>query len=418
MSVFDTYFSRYLAFETQIKVLPHANTGIIVVIPCYNEPDVLSSLQSLFVADKPKCAIEVIVVINASERESSVVKAFNYNTYNLIKEWADVHNSQLFNVYPLLFDNLQHKFAGVGWARKIGMDEALRRFDYLNNDKGVIVGFDADSTCSGNYFTELERYFANIKYTACSIYFEHPTYGGNFDDTIYKAILLYELHLRYYIAGMRYTGVPYAYHTIGSSFAVRAYAYAGQGGMNRRKAGEDFYFLHKIIAVYNYGNLTTSTVFPSPRTSTRVPFGTGAAMLTIVKNNSLYTYNINVFKHIRSFISQLPLIYNNQNTSFNPVLEQFLQVHNYNDLVLQAKDNSSSFESFVKRFYSWFDAFMFLKAVNFMHENYLEKQSILEAAHNLALTVSDSVSDSLSSLQLLTFYRNNDKLLFENSNII
>ncbi len=37
-------------------------------------------------------------------------------------------------------------------------------------------------------------------------------------------------------------GVSHAYHTIGSSMAVRCSAYAKIGGMNRRKAGEDFIF--------------------------------------------------------------------------------------------------------------------------------------------------------------------------------
>ena len=75
--------------------------------------------------------------------------------------------------------------------------------------------------------------------------------GGKFDDNSYKAVWLYELHLRYYKQALQFTGFPYYYHTIGSAFAVNAEVYCKQGGMNRQKAGEDFYFLQKIIGCFN-----------------------------------------------------------------------------------------------------------------------------------------------------------------------
>ena len=37
--------------------------------------------------------------------------------------------------------------------------------------------------------------------------------------------------------------------------AVRADAYLRQGGMNRRKAGEDFYFLNKFMVLGGYGEM-------------------------------------------------------------------------------------------------------------------------------------------------------------------
>ena len=63
-----------------------------------------------------------------------------------------------------------------------------------------------------------------------------------------EAIMKYELYLRYYRLALEYTGHPHAYHCIGSAFAVRTLDYVAQGGMNKRQAGEDFYFLQKLIA--------------------------------------------------------------------------------------------------------------------------------------------------------------------------
>src|SRR4029434_9989987 len=95
---------------------------------------------------------------------------------------------------------------------------------------------------------------------------------------IYKAIAAYELHLRYYLQALRTAGFPHGYHTIGSSMAVRARTYMEQGGMNRRQAGEDFYFLHKLIPLGGFTELNSTTVYPLPRPSNRVPFGTGRAV--------------------------------------------------------------------------------------------------------------------------------------------
>src|SRR5262249_26021974 len=160
----------------------------------------------------------------------------------------------------------------------IGMDEALRRFDAVERPGGVIVGFDADCRCERNYLTAIERHFErNSNSPGCSIYFEHPL-NGPLEPAIYEAIAEYELHLRYYVQALRFGGFPHAFHTIGSSMAVRAGVYRKQGGMNKRKAGEDFYFLHKIIPLGGFTNLVETRVIPSPRASDRVPFGTGKAV--------------------------------------------------------------------------------------------------------------------------------------------
>ncbi|MEZ4848575.1 MAG: hypothetical protein R3B93_08135 [Bacteroidia bacterium] len=70
----------------------------------------------------------------------------------------------------------------------------------------------------------------------------------------------------------------HAFHCVGSSMAVRSIAYQKRGGMNRRKAGEDFYFLQKFIAEGTLAELSTTKVIPSPRASEKVPFGTGRAI--------------------------------------------------------------------------------------------------------------------------------------------
>ena len=83
---------------------------------------------------------------------------------------------------------------------------------------------------------------------------------------------------------------PFAFHTIGSSMAVRASSYMRQGGMNKRKAGEDFYFQQKIIPLCGFTECNSTVVYPSPRPSYRVPFGTGRAMLGYLQNGEVLTW--------------------------------------------------------------------------------------------------------------------------------
>ena len=120
------------------------------------------------------------------------------------------------------------------------------------------------------------------------------------------------MHLRYYYQGLAYSGFPYVFHTVGSAIAVKALSYVKAGGMNSRQAGEDFYFIQKLVPSGGYFNLNSTTVYPSPRASFRVPFGTGASIGKLTEDNSsiLLTYNFLAFKELRTFFGMIENIYN------------------------------------------------------------------------------------------------------------
>ncbi|MEO5362830.1 MAG: glycosyltransferase family 2 protein, partial [Magnetococcus sp. DMHC-8] len=250
---------------------------MVVVIPCHDEPDLLVTLASLWACRPPACPVEVMVVVNGSAEDGAAVQSRNRLTWEAARAWRADHR-EADRVLHLLYEPaLPPRQAGVGTARKLGMDWALTRFAGARRDTGVIVCLDADCVVAANYLEVLAHHFASHPHTpGCSIYFEHPWTG--LPDRQRLAIIQYELFLRYYLHGLRWSGFPHAFHTIGSSMAVRAAPYRRQGGMNRRKAGEDFYFLQKIIPLGGFSDVCSTTVFPSARSSHRVPFGTGRAM--------------------------------------------------------------------------------------------------------------------------------------------
>lgn len=410
MSFAEKYFHRYNSFDPFIQESPLKDLKICVVIPSYNEPDIEPTLLSLWECDRPKCSVEIIVAVNSPDNASEEALMQNIKTIETVSNFSKYHFDTKLRYFYTDTPRLKKKHAGAGWARKIGMDEALRRFDSINNPEGIIVGFDADSTCSSNYLTEIEKHFNT--YPACngaSLNFEHPLCGNNFPSGYYQGITLYELHLRYLNQGLKYSKFPFAFHTVGSAFAVRAKTYMQQGGMNRRTAGEDFYFLHKITATGTFMNLFTATVYPSPRQSMRVPFGTGATMTKMIQENnfSYQTYNCNVFRLLKDFFQCIPHFYTQTEIPTienGQILNEFLDLNNWVDSLNEIRANCASEESFLKRFYAWFNPFRVVKFLNFSHESFFQKQDVTIAAQSLIQLLRHN-SPSDHAINLLEWYR-------------
>jgi len=167
---------------------------------------------------------------------------------------------------------------GVGLARKIGADFALALWAAGGCTSPWIHCTDADVTLPEDYFDRAMANETQPATTAALLFdFRHLSGDGPDHDS---AILQYEIYLRYYVLGLRSAGSPYAFHSIGSTLAIHANAYAQVRGFPRREAAEDFHLLAKLAKVGAVRSLRGSPILISGRRSERVPFGTGHAMLT------------------------------------------------------------------------------------------------------------------------------------------
>ena len=360
-----------------------------MVIPCYNEPHLNASLDALRNAMPPLAAVEVIVVINEPEGASEEIHQRNLRTLLDAEAWKRDWDRPDWMVHLIYVPNLPPKHAGVGLARKIGMDEAYARFYGLSRlETGIIVCFDADSQCDDDYLTAIEHHFQRYATTpACSIHYEHPLKGPD-DPALYSGIVGYELHLRYYVDALRWAGYPYAYQTIGSSMAVRARDYGRVQGMNRRKAGEDFYFLHKLIPLGEFTELTTTRVIPSPRLSDRVPFGTGKAMHDwLASSQQDYpTYHPGTFEALRPFLTLLLDEHTTRKTwnqawvTLDPTLRQWLDAEGFLTAWEEAKEQSRQHSTYITRVLRWLDGLRMLKYVHFARDQTYGAVSVAKAA--------------------------------------
>jgi hypothetical protein len=399
------YLSKNSFRPELITANPKENLGMVVVIPAHDEKDLIASVSCLQDCITPNCAVEVIVIFNASEDSAISIIDVNNRAMRNLQTWFSAIEKPTFELYCIAENNLPKKHAGVGLARKIGMDEAVRRFNKTNFADGIVLCFDADSKCEENYLVEVEKHFKkNIETGACSIHFEHPIYGNEFSVDVYKGIENYELHLRYYKNGLAYAHLPFAYHTIGSSMAVRVSAYCEQGGMNRRKAGEDFYFLQKFIDVGLLSELKSTTLIPSPRPSHRVPFGTGRAIQEMIdaEREIDKSYAFECFNVIKECFENVRHWYH-ANTEVNEILLAFIGEEKWNSKLEEIRSQSSTLERFEKRFFQWFNAFQTLKFIHYLRDHHFPNQLLVQEVPRLLeqLGISKTNESLLNELRQL-----------------
>lgn len=412
-----TWLAEKALFPQLFRETTDNLTGIIAVVPAYNEPGITTLLDSLALCTTPHCGVEVIIIVNLKPDSGNEAILNNRKCIENIKAWEKTNPDHFFKL--LVFDTGIPLIQGwgVGMARKTGMDEAVRRFNSINKPEGVIVCLDADCTVEKNYFEALAENLIYINENkACSIYFEHPS-GDKLNPDLNRYIIQYELHLRYYLWALKYTGFPYAFHTVGSAIAVKALTYVRVGGMNRRQAGEDFYFIQKLVPAGGYFSLNSTTVYPSARESFRVPFGTGAAMMKLMReqNNEYLTYNFDAFRELGSLFSSVGELYKADKQA---VADHFLRLPEgpgsfiseaeWIDKIEEINSNTSGKKSFMKRFFGWFNMFRIVKYLNHVHVGLYEKQPVTIAARGLLKASGHEVAFSAPE-DLLTWFRSMDR---------
>lgn len=170
---------------------------------------------------------------------------------------------------------------GVGLARKIGLDIALRLFAAGAVRSPWLGTTDADVTLPEDYFDKLTGTAPGA--TALLHRYAHD---AALDD-VGLATLRYESFLRYNVLGLSWARSPYAYPSLGSAISVDVNAYAGVRGVPKREAGEDFHLLAKLAKLGPLERSRGEPIRIRARRSARVPFGTGPRVALILRDGEL-----------------------------------------------------------------------------------------------------------------------------------
>ena len=366
----NTYLERYIWPKVELPDGFDSDPDMIVVIPCYNEPKINKALNALHSCVEPSAKVAILLVVNQPENSEKEIRLQNESSIRDSNEVSTKYEQRVIHL------DLPKKHAGVGLARKIGMDEAVRCFEQQQKD-GIIICFDADCTCRPDYLQSIWHAYNKHALNLGLVHYEHDLEGPN-----QEGIINYELYLRYYNNGLRVANYPFAVQTLGSCITVRSSVYQKQGGMNRRKAGEDFYFIHKCMPLGAVGEINDTCISPSDRVSDRVPFGTGHAINRYLEErDATYpTYHYRTFedlKHINTNLEYLQKF--GTLTDLPESLEQFYSENSFKDSLQKIREQAGSLENFKQRYYAWWDGFRVLKFIHFCRDHYYQKIPLAEA---------------------------------------
>lgn len=194
---------------------------------------------------------------------------------------------------------------GVGWARKTIMDQISIEAE----ESDIIISLDADTTFASDYFSSvLQSFKHHPKAVAISIPYYHKLTGDELKD---RAILRYEIYMRYFAINMWRIASPYSFTAIGSAIALPVSSYKAIVGITPHKSGEDFYLLQKLR---KYGQIVywnKEKVYPAARYSERVGFGTGPAMIKGREGdwNSYPIYPFEYFDEVKLTYELFPILF-------------------------------------------------------------------------------------------------------------
>jgi hypothetical protein len=252
---------------------------------------------------------------------------------------------------------------GVGWARKTVM-EAINK---VAAAKDIIVSLDADTTFHENYFSSLADSFSvHPDAVAMAVPYYHELLG---EEAVNRAILRYEIYMRYYSLNLWRIGSPYSFTALGSAMALPVWAYRAVGGMTPKMSGEDFYFLQKLR---KYGKMlfyNSQKVYPAARFSDRVYFGTGPAM---IKGNqgdwtSYPIYSYHYFDEIRTTTNLFREFF--YETRLTPVVGFLRNLLNEEDPFRRLRENFKDPVTFVRACHEKFDGLRILQYLKYRQNN-------------------------------------------------
>jgi hypothetical protein len=290
---------------------------------------------------------------------------------------------------------------GVGEGRRIGLDLGLSVLTENAADPGLLICLDADTLVEADYLCEVQKHFNGRDSWAAVVGYAHTMPA---EARRRASIIRYESFLRYHELGLRSARSPYAFPTIGSTMVTRCDAYVAAGGMNRRQAGEDFYFLQELAKTGGVSRIDSTTVHPSARSSDRVPFGTGATVGRHLSgaDDGLTVYHPESYKILGDWLSLVVSDLDRGASEIlagaggiSPQLREFLELNRFEEIWPRLHQNAAHHAGLERQFHRWFDGFKTLKLIHFLRDHQLPGSPIFDAIVRIEPSCSGVVTRDL-----------------------
>lgn len=383
------YLKKFSSENWKVEPAPAELYNNIAVIPAIQEYENLKNLLTSLSKINPlhNASTLFLIVINNTTSALAEIIEDNKRTLEMLgaitskQSFDDFAHSLVDSKINIGFvdasskgKEMPDKEGGVGFARKIGMDLALKYFDYNSTKKRILICLDADCIVQKNYLDAIVDEVNNKNIEAGYVEYEHRLSG---DEQENAAIITYEIFLRYYILGLKYANSPFAFDTIGSTMLCDAESYVRIGGMNKRKAAEDFYFMEKLGKIASIQKINSTIIYPSARRSWRVPFGTGQRINRFFAgtHDEYLLLDPICFEILKKWLLvfmddliQSSEYYLQQAKMINDFLYDFLLEQGFKESWDKIVNETKKKEQIGKQKYFWFDAFRTMKLIHFLRD--------------------------------------------------
>ena len=370
-----------------------------LVVPCYDESASFiedfcrahgtTSILLLLVINRPECSPS-----NVNQRLRDGLAGWSHEA---IQPGYTLHRAgEHFSILSVDLEHLEGETPrdqGVGRARRVGCDLALALINKGTITSPWIVSGDADCHWPSGFFHERWPDDAS----AISLPFTHHPLKN---DPISAATLLYELKLHHYVLHLAALGSPYAFHALGSSFAVSANAYAKVRGVPLRSAGEDFYLLNKLAKVGLIHRASGVGVTITSRQSSRVPFGTGPAIQHLLETKDMLRaplfYDARCFSTLGTLIELFSKWVNFPEITPEAELREalgseiassvmpLLQQWHYQKAIAHINNAARTAALRQQHTHIWLDGFKLLKLIHLLRDSHYPNVSFLDSVNEAA----------------------------------
>ncbi|MCA9508623.1 MAG: hypothetical protein KC505_09395 [Myxococcales bacterium] len=373
---------KYLNIYADIRIFSIqkniAKKDFVLVIPAFKESDEFIK-NLIHIKQCIRGSILLVVVFNQPDDCSEDERVINQNCLSALKSCQELEKTSTFEVVILGPYELARS-KGVGLARKIGADFALRLIEEKIIATPIIFCSDADALLPRDYFERAKKSFCKENSAYVYNFFHHRPECQQHA----LAIELYEQRLDAYVAGLSLAKSPYAFHSIGSTIAISAEHYAMVRGFPPIAAGEDFYILNKLKKTGHVRNLNGDPIILSARVSDRVAFGTGPAMAKILKSDPKSAplfYDERVFELLGQFLKEVERALLDGDLELNKVFSKEIELAFEHVGASKIKKNLKQRKNEhdrLKSFHDYFDALRTLRFVHYLRDNYFPNRNFYD----------------------------------------
>jgi hypothetical protein len=393
------YLERHAVSEIGLADAVVGSYRAVLVVPAFREPP--GMLQGYVrAALGARGRVLVVVVVNAAVSAARETWSMHRELLaDLVGEHAERVSSAppawlgrhaAFDVLAIDRASPGHCFPdkqGVGLARRIGCDLGLALYARGQIERPYLFCTDADAALPSDYFEVAPEAAA----AAIVFSFWHEP-GG--DARIDAATAVYELGLRYYVAGLAHARSPYAFHAIGSAMAVDANAYAAVRGFPKRLSGEDFYLLGKVAKLGPICRADDTCIRLASRASARTVHGTGVAAVKIaaeLDSGTTLFYHPQCFSLLGAWLEAVEHFALQRDVASAraalattcehawPLLEDVLNELGAWDALASAARETRAPTALRARLHTWFDGFRTLKLIHGLRRRGLASIAYREA---------------------------------------